>query len=41
MYRDGDDDPEFMEEQAAAYWEREMVNLACLMTELTDLWSRD
>lgn len=33
MYKDGDDDPEFREEQATAYWEQEMIDLACLVTE--------
>lgn len=33
MYRDGEDDPEFMEEVADQYWVEEMASLSCAMIQ--------
>jgi hypothetical protein len=33
MFRDGDDNPEFLQEQAEMWFEREMVDLACLLAD--------
>ena len=33
MFSDGDDNPEFLEEQAEAYFERELIDLTCLLAD--------